>query len=74
MTHWTIVPLVAVLGAALSGGCAATAGGAAGGAAGYEYSNQRALEELDADYRAGRINKNEYDQRRQDIEQRSVVY
>jgi uncharacterized membrane protein len=50
---------------------ASTAGG---GAAGYEYSNKRAMDQLEEDYKAGRIDKNEYDQRKSEIESRSVVY
>ena len=50
------------------------AGTAAGGAAGYEYSNKKAMDELEDDYRAGRIDKDEYESRKQGIEERSVVY
>jgi hypothetical protein len=74
MEHWKVLPLAACLaGATLLGGCAAVAGGAAGGAAGYEYSNKRAMDELEADYRAGRISKEEYFQRKEEIDKRSVV-
>lgn len=54
------------------------AGGAAlgVGAAGavYEYSNKEALEDLEEDYEAGRISADEYQRRKEEIEERSVVY
>jgi len=59
-------------------GCSSKAGniGLGAGAAGaaYEYSNKRALEQLDKDYREGKITKDEYDRRRREIEGRSIVY
>jgi hypothetical protein len=68
------VPLaILVAGTVALGGCAAVAGGAAGSAAGYEYSNKRAIDELEADYEAGRITKDEYQLRREEIDKRSVV-
>lgn len=71
-----LMPLVVALaGAVLLGACSTreVATGAVGGAAGYEYSNKRAMDELDADYKAGRINKEEYDRRKKQIQERSVV-
>ena len=47
-------------------------GVAAGGA--YEYSNKQALEDLEDDYEDGRISKEEYERRRKEIEDRSLVY
>jgi len=74
MNQWKAVPVaVCMVGALLAGGCAAMAGGAAGGAAGYEYSNKRALDQLDEDYKAGRISKEEYMQRKEEIGERSVI-
>lgn len=55
---------------ALLGGTAV--GVAAGGA--YEYSNKQALEDLEDDYEDGRISKEEYERRRKEIEDRSLVY
>lgn len=48
-------------------------GTAAGGAA-YEYSNKRAMDALEEDYKAGRISEEEYERRKKEIEERSVVY
>jgi len=69
--------LVALLVGGLSVGACSTrevAGTAAGGAAGYEYSNKRAMDQLTEDYRSGRITKDEYDKRKNEIEGRSAVY
>jgi hypothetical protein len=49
-------------------------GGAAIGGAAYEYSNKRAMDALKDDYDAGRINNDEYDRRKKEIEKRSLVY
>jgi uncharacterized membrane protein len=49
-------------------------GGAAVGGAAYEYSNKRAMDALKDDYDAGRINNDEYDRRKKEIEKRSLVY
>lgn len=51
----------------------AAAAGAAGGAA-YEYSNKEAVEDLEEDYEEGRISREEYERRREEIEDRSLVY
>lgn len=48
--------------------------GAVVGGAGYEYSNKRAMDELKADLEAGRITQEEYDRRKKEIEERSLVY
>jgi len=48
--------------------------GAAVGGAAYEYSNKRAMDELEADYQAGRITQEEYERRKKEIEGRSVLY
>jgi len=55
------------------GGCAAAVGaGAAAG--GYEYSNKQQLDKLNQQYQDGKISKQEYLQRKNEIEQGSVVY
>jgi hypothetical protein len=72
-----IMLLVAV---ALSG-CSSTAGsaglgalgGAAAGAAGYEYNAHRQMEQLEEDYRAGRIDRQEYQIRRDQIQKGSIL-
>jgi uncharacterized membrane protein len=48
--------------------------GAAVGGAGYEYSNKRAMDQLKEDLDAGRITQEEYDRRKKEIEDRSLVY
>ncbi|HKJ24970.1 MAG TPA: hypothetical protein VKB65_09130 [Myxococcota bacterium] len=53
------------------GGAAVGAGGA--GAA-YEYQNHEALEELEDDFRDGRISREEYLDRKHEIERRSAIY
>lgn len=53
-------------------GGAAVGAGAAGAA--YEYQNKKALEDLDADYRAGRIGREEYERRKDEIKGKSLVY
>lgn len=49
-------------------------GGAAVGGAAYEYSNKRAMDQLEEDYREGRINESQYRERKKQIEDRSLVY
>lgn len=81
MHHERTVLLSLSLGLAVLGmnGCSSdTLGGAAlGGAAvggAYEYQNKQAMDELEAQYRAGRISRDEYQRRKQEIENRSLVY
>jgi hypothetical protein len=50
----------------------AAVGAAAGGA--YEYSNKKALDDLRDDYEDGKIDRDEYQRRKEEIEKRSVVY
>jgi hypothetical protein len=49
------------------------AGGAAAGAAGYEYSAHRQMEELEEDYKAGRIERDEYEARKKQIQKGSLL-
>jgi hypothetical protein len=53
-------------------------GGAALGAAGtggaYEYNAHQQMEKLDADYKAERISRAEYDARKKQIEAGSIIY
>lgn len=62
-----------IIGAA---GCSTreVATGAAAGGAAYEYSNKRAMDALEDDYSAGRISEDEYERRKKEIEERSIVY
>lgn len=58
--------------AALPGCMLAVGAGATGGA--YEYQNKQALEELEEQYEAGEISKEEYLRRKREIEGRSAIY
>lgn len=51
---------------------AAVGGAAAGGA--YEYQNKRALDHLEHEYESGEISRAEYERRKDEIEDRSLVY
>lgn len=70
--------VVALLTALLlsSGGCSTRelATGAAAGGAAYEYSNKRAMDQLREDYEDGEITSEEYERRKDEIEDRSLVY
>jgi len=48
-------------------------GGAAAGAAGYEYNAHRQMEQLEADYKAGRIDREEYEVRKKQIQKSSII-
>ena len=67
-----------ILAMAFSTGCGRFFGGAAVGAGGtgaaYEYQNKKALEELEEEFKKGKIDKDEYLRRKKDIEGRSLIY
>lgn len=69
-----------IIGAFILAGCGNRSlwGGAAAGAAAtggaYEYQNKRAMDELEEEYEAGRITRDEYERRKDEIEDRSIVY
>ncbi|MFA7097962.1 MAG: hypothetical protein WC383_15945 [Gammaproteobacteria bacterium] len=63
-----------VAGAALLSGCGFLAGTAVGAAGGYEYQNRERMDQLEKDYEAGRISREEYEKRKEEIEERSVAY
>jgi len=68
-----ILPLLLAVGCSRSAiGGAAVGAGAAGAA--YEYQNKKALESLEDDWKAGRISKDEYLRRKEEIKKRSIVY
>ncbi|HBG06514.1 MAG: hypothetical protein A2075_00585 [Geobacteraceae bacterium GWC2_58_44] len=48
-------------------------GGAAVGAGAYEYGAHRQMQQVESDYKAGRINKQEYDIRKDQIQRGSVL-
>jgi hypothetical protein len=68
-----IFPLLLAIGCSRGAiGGAAVGAGAAGAA--YEYQNKMALENLEDDWKAGRISKDEYLRRKEEIKKRSLVY
>jgi len=72
----TAALLVSTLGL---GGCSpAFWGGAAAGVlgtgAGYEVQSKRQMDRLDDDLRSGRIERREYEQRKEQIEKGSIIY
>ena len=79
-TYKKLPLVVLVIGALLLGGCgnrslwggAAVGAAAAGGA--YEYQNKQAMDQLEEEYQAGQISREEYERRKAEIEGRSVVY
>jgi hypothetical protein len=48
--------------------------GAAGAGAAYEYSAKQQLDRLEKDYKAGNITKEEYESRKRQIEEGSIIY
>lgn len=48
-------------------------GGAAAGAAGYEYNAHRQMQQLEEEYRTGKIDRKEYEVRKKQIEQSSIL-
>jgi hypothetical protein len=61
----------------VSTGCAFLGGaavGALGAGAGYEYQAHRQMERLEEDYKAGRITREEYLDRKRQIEKGSILY
>jgi hypothetical protein len=51
-----------------------TAAGVLGTGAGYEIQAHRQMDKLDDDLRSGRIDRREYDDRKQQIERGSIIY
>ena len=72
--------IVLIIAALMLVGCGSRSlwGGAAAGAAAtggaYEYQNKRAMDDLEEEYRSGRITGEEYERRKDEIEDRSLVY
>ena len=63
---------LAAVGCSSKAGNVAVGAGAAGAA--YEYSNKRSVDQLEQDVKEGKISREEYDRRRKDIEDKSLVY
>ena len=78
MKSWRLgLALVGAL--ALITGCSGwfwggAAAGAAGAGAAYEIQNREALEDLEEDYKNEKISREEYERRKKEIEDRSIVY
>jgi hypothetical protein len=51
-----------------------TAVGALGAGAGFEYNNKRQMDKLEDDYKSGSINREEYEDRKRQIEKGSLIY
>jgi len=72
-----VILLVMVLGLAFAGCSKEVAGGAAVGALGagaaYEYQAHKAMEDLNDEYKKGKITKDEYERRKDEIEKRSLT-
>lgn len=73
-----LVAALMIGGFALGGCSGAFWGGAATGAvatgAGYEINAHQQMEKLEDDYRAGRIDRREYEARKEQIEKGSILY
>jgi osmotically-inducible protein OsmY len=73
----SLLAIVMIL-VSLAGCTRQTLGGAAVGAAGagaaYEYQAKRQMDQLEEDYKAGRITEEEYETRKEQIERGSIIY
>jgi len=70
---------ILVAGAFAQAGCSpqfwgGAAVGALGAGGGYEYQAKRQMDRLDDDRNAGRINREEYEDRKRQIERGSLIY
>ena len=71
--------LALLLVGALAVGCSpqfwgGAATGALGGGAGYELRARQQLNQLEEDYKAGRITREQYEDRKREIERGSLIY
>jgi osmotically-inducible protein OsmY len=74
-----IALIIGFSGTLLIGGCSpafwgGTAAGALGTGAGYEVQANRQMDRLEDDRRSGRIDRREYENRKQQIERGSIIY
>jgi uncharacterized membrane protein len=72
MPHVVVTVLFLALPLATSG-CAAFFAGAAAGAGGYETYQHNEMQQLEEEYAAGKIDKDEYEARKRQIERSSVL-
>lgn len=68
---FSMMTVMFVTGCGFWGGAAI---GAAGAGAAYEYSSKKQLGRLEEDYKAGNITKEEYESRKRQIEEGSIIY
>ena len=69
--------LVLIAGAASQWGCEFLGGAAVGGlatGAGYEINANRQLDRLEDDFRRGRMSRDDYNDRKRQIERGSIIY
>jgi hypothetical protein len=78
ITKWLLMIAMVFMLAVTSGCSRSFVGGAAIGAGGagavYEYQNKKALDELEAELKAGTITQEEYLRRKSEIQRRSIIY
>lgn len=76
-----MVIMLALFSLAIASGCASKEGSALGGALGgaavgagaYEYSAHRQMQQLEQDYKAGKMDRREYEIRKDQIQKGSVL-
>jgi hypothetical protein len=71
------IPVCLLLVGLSQGGCEFLGGavvGAGAAGAGYEYQAYRQMQQLEDDYKNKRISKEEYDDRKKQIEKGSIIY
>jgi hypothetical protein len=69
--------LLVLLASAAQWGCEFIGGAAAGAlatGAGYEYNSKRQMDRLEDDYKNERISRREYEERKKQIENGSIIY
>ena len=74
-----LLPAILISGALLLAGCSpqfwgGAAVGALGAGGGYEYQAKRQMDQLEDDYKSGRINREEYEDRKKQVERGSIIY
>lgn len=74
-----ILPMLMILASLGQWGCSGafwggTAAGALATGAGYEIQAKRQMDTLEEDYRSGRIDRKEYESRKEQIEKGSIIY
>ena len=79
LMHGVTLVVIGVLASGCStefwkGGGAGAVAGVVGTGAGYELRAQQQMKKLDEDYNAGRINKHDYETRKDQIQKGSIFY